>query len=80
MDEKMRMKRADAHMTLDVYVKGLAEIMRAIDRDKVMTMQEVEDFINDRLSAHKAMYFKMSDEEFEAYLNFERLQRAMRGK
>ena len=80
MDEKMRMKRADAYRTLDVYIKGLVEIMRAVDRDKVMTMHELEEYILDRLSAHEEMYFKMTDEDFEEYLKFERFQRAMRGK
>lgn len=68
-------REKDARRTLNTYLRGLVEIMRAIEADKTMTRSEVEEYILDRLAAHETTYFGMSDEEFNKYMFFKQLQR-----
>ena len=64
MNENMN----DAIKTLNIYLKGLAQIERAIIKDKTMSVHEVSVIERITLDTYREFYFDMSDDEFEKHI------------
>lgn len=65
---------------LDGQIHTLVQIMNIIERNEVMTRDEVENYVINRLEHYERKFYGMSNDDFEFYLNLGELQRDLRRK
>lgn len=65
---------------IDGQIHTLVQIMNIIERNEVMTRDEVENYVINRLEHYEKKIYGMTDEDFEFYLNLGQIQRDLRRK
>lgn len=78
--DDLRAERARACGMLDDAVNRLVQKMNAIERDGVLSREEVENCVLFCLEWYEKKLYAMSDDDFDFYVDLHNVQMDLRGK